>query len=280
MPALMPPEPALPDTMAKTAPAPPLPADIRLMNLTAALLAAIGVCAIVAVLLMWLMRQPLFAVQSIRIEGDLAHNSVLTIRANAAPRLAGNFFTLDLAAGRRAFESVPWVRQAVLQRVWPNRLRVLLEEHRAAALWEGGADASDKLVNSFGEVFEANLGDVEDEALPTLRGPEAAAAQMLAMLGRLQPVLAPMEARIDALELSGRGSWRVELDSGAEVELGRGSDDEVVERTQRFVSTVTQVTSRYQRPLQYADLRHNEGYAVRLKGISTTVDPSGKPARK
>jgi cell division protein FtsQ len=100
------------------------------------------------------------------------------------------------------------------------------------------------------------------------------------MLRRLGPVLAPMEARIDALDLSGRGSWRVELDSGAEIELGRGSDDEVIARAERFVSTVTQVTSRYQRPVQYADLRHNEGYAVRLKGISTTVDPSGKPARK
>jgi cell division protein FtsQ len=266
--------------MAKIATPTTLPADIRLMNVTAGLLAAIGVGAIVVVLLMWLMRQPLFAVQSIRIEGDLAHNSALTIRANAAPRLTGNFFTLDLAAGRRAFEAVPWVRQALVQRVWPNRLRVLLEEHRAAALWEGGGDAADKLVNSFGEVFEANLGDVEDEALPTLRGPEAAAAQMLTMLRRLGPVLAPMEARIDALDLSGRGSWRVELDSGAEIELGRGSDDEVIARAERFVSTVTQVTSRYQRPVQYADLRHNEGYAVRLKGISTTVDPSGKPARK
>ena len=266
--------------MARIAPALPLPADIRLMNVTAALLAAIGVCVLAVMLLMWVGRQPLFAVKSIRIEGDLAHNSVLTIRANAAPRLAGNFFTMDLVAGRRAFEAVPWVRQAVLQRVWPNRLSVRLEEHRAVALWAGGSDASDKLVNSFGEIFEANLGDVEDDALPTLHGPEAAATQMLAMLGRLQPVLATLEARIDALELSGRGSWRVELDSGAEIELGRGSDDEVIERTQRFVSTVTQVTSRYQRPLQYADLRHNEGYAVRLKGISTTVDPSGKPVRK
>jgi len=269
--------------MRTTAPTPPLPADIRLMNLTAAVLAAIGALALTGMVLLWAVRHPLFAVRSIRIDGDLAHNSVLTIRANAAPRLAGNFFTLDLGAARRAFESVPWVRQAVVRRVWPNHLAVQLEEHRPVALWAdpGRTDpASDKLVNSHGEVFEANLGDVEDEALPTLRGPEAAAAQMLAMLGRLQPVLAPMEARIDALELSGRGSWRVELDTGAEIELGRGTDDEVVARTERFVGTVTQVTSRYQRPLQYADLRHNEGYAVRLKGISTTVDPSGKPARK
>ena len=37
-----------------------------------------------------------------------------------------------------------------------------------------------------------------------------------------------MAARIDTLKLSGRGSWRVELDTGAEVELGRGSDDEII----------------------------------------------------
>jgi cell division protein FtsQ len=35
------------------------------------------------------------------------------------------------------------------------------------------------------------------------------------------------------------------------------------------------VISRYQRPLEYADLRHNDGYAVRLKGI-TTVIPTAK----
>jgi cell division protein FtsQ len=35
------------------------------------------------------------------------------------------------------------------------------------------------------------------------------------------------------------------------------------------------VTSRFQRPLEYADLRHHDGYAVRLKGI-TTVIPAAK----
>jgi cell division protein FtsQ len=275
--------------MRQAAPNSALPADIRLMNVTAAVLAAVGVLAIVGMLALWVVRQPVFAVRSIRIEGDLAHNSVLTIRANAAPRLAGNFYTLDLAATRRAFESVPWVRQAVVRRVWPNRLAVQLEEHQPVALWAdpGSAGASaadaaaDKLVNSHGEVFEANLGDVEDDALPTLRGPEGSAPRVLAMLGRLRPVFEALDARIEALELSGRGSWRAELDSGAEVELGRGEDDQVIERTKVFAATLTQVTQRYQRPLQYADLRHSEGYAVRLKGVSTSADgAAAKPARK
>jgi cell division protein FtsQ len=276
--------------MRRTAPPPALPADIRLMNLTAAVLAAIGVLALVGMLALWVVRQPVFALRSIRIEGDLAHNSVLTIRANAMPRLAGNFYTLDLAAARRAFEAVPWVRQAVVKRVWPNRLSVQLEEHRPVALWAepshsdaGDTDANaadDKLVNSHGEVFEANLGDVEDDALPTLRGPEGSAPHMLVLLARLQSVFDTLDLRIEALELSGRGSWRVELDSGAHVELGRGDDDEVIARTQVFAATLTQVTQRYQRPLQYADLRHSEGYAVRLKGVSTSTDGAARPARK
>ena len=103
---------------------------------------------------------------------------------------------------------------------------------------------------------------------------------MLAMWTRLGPVFAALDAHVDTLALSSRGSWRADLDTGAEVELGRGSEDEVIERSQRFVSTVTQVTQRYQRPLEYADLRHNEGYAVRLKGISTSIETSDKTTRK
>ena len=45
------------------------------------------------------------------------------------------------------------------------------------------------------------------------------------------------------------------------------------------VRTVTQVTTRYQRPVEYADLRHAEGYALRLKGVGTTA-PAGKPAAR
>ncbi|HEV7912346.1 MAG TPA: cell division protein FtsQ/DivIB [Albitalea sp.] len=257
----------------------PIPGDVRLMHVTANVLYVVAGLALMVLALNLLARMPVFALRTIQVEGDVARNSVSTIRANAAPRLAGNFFTIDLPSGKRAFESVPWVRQAVVKRVWPNRLAVRLEEHRAAAVWGGSDSATDKLVNSYGEVFEANLGDVEDDSLPTFSGPDGSAIHMLAMLNRLAPLLERLDARIDGLSLSGRGSWRIELDSGAEVELGRGSDDEVLARTERFIATLTQVTSRFQRPLEYADLRHGDGYAVRLKGI-TTVIPAAKERKK
>jgi cell division protein FtsQ len=256
-----------------------LPVDIRLTNGLATALYALAVVGLLAVLAWWAVRLPAFAFKSVQLEGDLSRNSINTVRANAMPKLQGNFFTLNLERAREAFESVPWVRRAVVQRVWPGTLRVRLIEHKPAAIWQD-AEGNEQLVDREGEVFDANIGDVEDERLPTFSGPPGSSAHVLAMYQRLQPVFQPLDTEVDTLSLSGRGSWHAELDSGAEVELGRGDDAEVVARTQRFARTLTQVTAHFQRPLVYADLRHVDGYAVRLQGISTTVPAPGAKAKK
>jgi cell division protein FtsQ len=269
---------------ADAAPAPgALPADVRLMNAIAVVVAALVGIGLVGAGVRWLALRPAFSFEDLQLEGDLQRNSVSTVRANALPHLRGNFFTMDLGRARAAFEQVPWVRHAVVRRVWPDRLVVTLEEHQPVALWSAGDDASDKMVNSHGEVFEANVGDVEEDGLPEFSGPDGSSAQVLAMYRRLKPVFAQMDAEVTAVALSGRGSWRVELDSGAAIELGRGTDDEVVERGTRFVRTLPQVLKRVGAPLESADLRHAEGYAVKFKGVSfgaADAKPSPPPAAR
>lgn len=248
----------------------PLPLDVRLMNITATVLFAACGLLLVAALGWWALRHPLFAIGGIVVQGDVTHNSAATLRANVAPRLAGNFFTVDLRRAREAFEEVPWVRHAVVRRQFPNRLRVELQEHEALAFW---GDSESRLVNTQGEVFEANPGDVEEEGMPRLAGPEGTAPMVLAMYRGLQPMLQKLDLGIEQVVLTGRGGWSMHLDSGAVVELGRGTSEEVLARGQRFAQTLTQVTAKYgRRPeaLVTADLRHADGYAVRLRGVATT----------
>jgi cell division protein FtsQ len=249
----------------------PQPMDVKLMNLAASVLFMACGLLLAAAVGWWALRNPVFAIGGITVLGDTTHNNVATLRANVAPRLAGNFFTIDLKKAREAFEAVPWVRQAVVKRQFPNRLRVVLQEHEAEAFW--GADSESHLVNSHGEVFEANAGDVEQDGLPRLVGPEGTSAQVLAMYAALKPLFEPLDLGVDQLQMTGRGGWTLHLDSGAVIELGRGTQEEVLARTQRFARTLTQVTSKYNRrpeALVTADLRHADGYAVKLRGVVTT----------
>ncbi|MCP5271788.1 MAG: FtsQ-type POTRA domain-containing protein [Burkholderiaceae bacterium] len=260
----------------------PLPLDVRLMNGVAAGVFVLAALTLLAAGVLWLTRAPFFAIRAVQIDGDLARNSVPTIRANAMPKLRGQFFSLDLARTRAAFESVPWVRRAVVRRVWPDRLAVQLEEHRPVALWQPEDERNPLLVNSFGEIFEANVGDVEDDRLPVLAGPSDKArenaAAMWSLLRRLQPLLAAQDLPLRRLSLSARGSWRGETEEGQVIEFGRGSEDEVIARSEQFVRTLSQVTGRYRRPLLSADLRHTDGYALRLDGVAT-VTPATTGAR-
>lgn len=245
------------------------PMDVKLMNVASLLLGLAFVGMLAALGIAWLVQQNLFRLTAIKVRGDVSHNNAVTLRANVVPRLQGNFFTTDLARAQSAFEAVPWVRRAVVQREFPNRLRVVLQEHQAVAYW--GQEGDTSLVNSYGEVFEANQGDVESEDLPLLTGPQGQAAVVLEAYRSLSKVFEKIDARIEQLELSSRGSWRARLDDGATLELGHGSLEELESRVQRFAATLTQVAGKFGKPLESADLRYGNGYAIKLRGVTTTV---------
>ena len=248
----------------------PLPLDIKLMNGLASALFGLVVVLLLGAGLAYVQQLPQFSIRGVTVTGDVSHYNAISLRANVMPRLQGTFFTLDLQAAREVFETMPWVRQAVVKRDFPNRLKVHLQEHQAVAFW--GVEGDSHLVNSFGEVFEANLGELERDDLPRLSGPEGQSAQVLAMLQALQPRLAQMELTLAQLELTPRGGWRAQLDNSTTLELGSGSTDELLARLERFLKTVTQATSRYNRSVEQlasVDLRHSDGYAIRLNGVST-----------
>ncbi len=256
-----------------------LPVDVRLMNWTTAVLLLGCAVAFMLVLGSWMSRLPLFALTKVTVDGELARVDMTALRTEVTPVLVGNFFTIDLQAVRRAFEQVPWVRSVQVQREFPHALRVRVREQDAAALW-GEAD-SGTLVNREGEVFEADPAALEDERLARLVGPRDQSAPMLAMLGQLAPALEPLQRPVESLALSAHGSWRVQLENGAALELGTGDAPVLLARLKRLTDTLAGVAQRQGRrvtQLEYADLRYANGYALRLQGVSTVSGDTPHPA--
>jgi cell division protein FtsQ len=253
-----------------------LPLDVRLMTVVTRGLVVVFVLLCLGTVGAWIARHPAWTVRAITVQGDVSHQNAVGLRAQLASplrKLEGSFLTTDLQRVRQMFEEVPWVRQARVQRVFPNRLRVTLEEHQAAAWW--GQSGSGQLVNRQGEVFEASPDD--GDGLPELAGPVDQAPQILALFQRLSVELERLELGLVRLELNERGSWRAELDSGARLELGRGAPEELIERTRRFTGTLGQLTQRYPGALQSVDLRYPNGYALRVQGVTTVTEDAKNP---
>ena len=257
--------------------------DARLTNLIANALALLAVSALVAGAIMWVAQRPYFAIDRLHIEpvkaDDLSFVSPATVRATIAGRLTGNFFFIDLNEVRQLIETVPWVRKAQVRRVWPNTLRVGIEEQQPLAFWN-----QDEMINTWGEAFSANQGELPDDArLPQLNGPDASERLVVQRYAEIARWFAPLQLRIQDITLSPRYAWEVTLSNGVHLALGRDPAADAAdphgrsgalpfaERIERFVQAWPVLMSRLEgRVLNSADLRYPNGFSMTLVPVSNT----------
>jgi cell division protein FtsQ len=171
----------------------------------------------------------------------------------------GNFFTVELEDIRSAFEKLPWVRRAEVRRRWPDAIELRLEEHQAVAYWSVADNDEIHLVNRHGEVFVAS----SNADLPGFSGPQGSAAYLLARHAEFSRLLAPLERRLVRLWLSAREAWKLELDDGLVIVLGRDQERApLAQRLARFVSAWPETLEQVGVQVAVADLRYRKGFAL------------------
>jgi cell division protein FtsQ len=216
-----------------------------------------GCIAFAVLLALWaalhfVTRMQVFAVHEIRVNGPIQHVTREQVEAIASSEVRGTFFTVNLVRVRTAFEKLPWVHSAGVRRQWPDRLEVTLEEFVPLARWGDSA-----LVDADGNVFAAAY----DGKLPLFEGPDGSAKELTIQYGYFKNALAAIGEVPTAVRLSARRAWHVRLASGMELELGRTS---IEQRLDRFVSLYDRTLKPLHRRLDYVDLRYSNGFAVRI----------------
>jgi cell division protein FtsQ len=195
---------------------------------------------------------PVFPLREVRVIGDVGHVTNEQVAAVMARELRGNFFTVDLAQAREAFEKLPWVRKVNVRRQWPDRLEVAVEEHRPLARW-----GSTALVNAHGEVFEAAISS-------RCRYFDRRRAQKSARYGEFDRLVAPIGRKVVLITLSARRAWQLRLDDGMVLQLGR---EDLEARLAGFVSVYPRTVARLPQPPSHVDLRYSNGFALRTPGL-------------
>jgi cell division protein FtsQ len=216
--------------------------------MAAGIVAGMALLAACGGALYWLLAPEQFPLRELRIRGELKQASAAQIEA-ALPRVAGNFFSADLAELRAAAERIAWVRRVSVRRVWPAALELTVEEHVALARWD-----ADRLVNTHGETFSAR----SKETLPFFVAPAGTSAEVARRYRRFTEIVAPLGTTVERVVLSPRQAWQLRLANGQHLMLGRDADAAEA-RLRRYVESYPKG-----RPHEYVDLRYPNGYAVRV----------------
>ncbi|MDQ3186431.1 MAG: cell division protein FtsQ/DivIB [Pseudomonadota bacterium] len=204
----------------------------------------------------WAVNLPVFPVKEVSVgsingSGELKHVTREQIAGAVRSEFMGSFFTVDLDTTCDAFRKLPWVRIASARRQWPQSLEVTLEEHVALARW-----GSTALVNTHGEIFNA----ASDERLPVFDGPEESSRDMVRQYAIFSKLLRPLQQSIEQINLSPRRAWRVHLENGTILELGR---EQMEARLERYAQVYDRSIAQLNQQLSYVDLRYPNGFAVR-----------------
>ncbi len=264
--------------------------EARTINRLANTLAVLAVLAVLAGCVYWVMQRPMFNLQAIELEptrnSSLRYVTPENVQASIATKLTGNFFTIRLSDAQTVFEDVPWVRTATVRRIWPNTLRVAIEEHQPLALWN-----ENQMIDTWAHVFTANQGELDDDLqLPRFEGPEGKESLVVSRYAELERWFAPLGLTVRELSLNNRLAWQVKLSNGLTLALARDPGAEepgtpggipgalpFSQGIERFVQALPQIQQRTGgRTLTHADLRYPNGFAVTLAALPETTQPKKK----
>jgi cell division protein FtsQ len=219
----------------------------RLLGIAAGVAACLAVAAL---LLMLALDRP---VRRVLVEGAFQRVSPPEIESAVVEVVHGGLASVDLDRVRERIERIEWVDRAVVQRRWPDAIRVIVTEQVAAARWNEAG-----LLNTRGELFIRNARYVPPE-LPLLQGPEGSEGPVAQLYLEAQGRLLEAGLRLTGVRLDDRGAWQLELANGVVVKLGRQA---VNERLERFIRLASQLVAKRLAEINYVDMRYTNGFSV------------------
>jgi cell division protein FtsQ len=195
-----------------------------------------------------------FDTQSIIIEGRAKTPQAVIEQALGVKR-GDPILTVSLADARRHIEAIPWVRSAVVSRVLPHTIRIVLDERSPFAVWQNRGNFT--LIDQAGNVVsDADIASFVN-VLPLVVGEGAPidAARLLTAYAKYHPLNGRMMA---AIRVGGR-RWDLCMSNGAIVQLPEGAEDQALSRL-ADLQTDKQLLDR---PLQEIDMRLPDRLRVR-----------------
>ena len=218
--------------------------------------------AVVAVLLLGARVFLDHPVRNLHMEGSFQRVTPVEVQAAMAPGLQGSFLSVDLVELRGLVETLAWVKRVQVARQWPDTLVIRVTEHQVAARW---GDTS--LISREGEVFAGEARYMFPE-LPRLGGPPNTERRVVDRYLELQRLLGAANLTLSALSIDERGSWRMQLQGGQTIRIGRS---DVEQRLDRFFHLAAPLLRNEFDRVSHVDMRYTNGFSVGWRPVASGV---------
>jgi cell division protein FtsQ len=162
---------------------------------------------------------------------------------------------LDVAAARAKLEAIPWIAEATVRKLYPDRLQITVTEREAFALWQ--RDGKVSVIAADG----TELGAKVEPRLATLpfvvgNGANGRARGFLAVLDQFPTIRDQVRASI----LVANRRWNLRLKNGMDVRL----PDSNIEPALELLARVDREKNLISRDIVAIDLRLPDRLTVRL----------------
>lgn len=244
-----------------------------------------------------------FPIRTVKIVGTYVHIDRGAISEVVGPYIIGSFITLPVRTLYQNVMQVPWVREARIQRVWPDTLRIVLKEHTPVAIWNGD------LLTEDGHIFKSNMaaltvtsdstsrglsagsrnlatsldpahkprdvGEIGEQSsltLPFLQGPIHQEKEVLQVYEKMSKILSTYHLKMVGLVKRDNQAFDMVLPNKVLVHLGK---QDIELRVLRFCRAYPAVFEQRLEDLVSVDLRYPRGMAVQWASPVTRQDNHG-----
>ncbi len=222
----------------------------------------------IAACLMWLFQitgdARRFPVNEVEVLGTLDYTDRDELRGLVVNQTLSGFYRLDIDQIRRDVKQLPWIAEAHIRRVWPDRISIEVIEHEPAARWN-----NDSLISKKFELFTPPQLEVDSvqraewlnffATFPQLTGGPGRHEAVLSAFRTLEVYLKPHNVSVMALLEDDRQSQSFVLSNNARVNLGVTDWEE---RVQRFVQVYTRLVEPMGGRAVQFDMRYPNGFAL------------------
>jgi cell division protein FtsQ len=195
-----------------------------------------------------------FSIAAVSLAGE-HHVSRDRILMAAGVTERSSLLFLDVETARARLLAIPWIAEATIRKLYPDRLQITVTEREPFALWQLAGNVS--VISSDGTVITP-FHDPQFADLPLIVGQGAGvkAREFLALLDRHPEIRDAVSASI----LVAERRWNLRLKSGVDVKLPETDVEQALDRLARLDHD-RQLLSR---DITVVDLRLSDRVTVRL----------------